>query len=42
MTRWIQCPDCRGLGKTKKGKGKVCRRCKGRLYIAIKIRGINE
>ena len=35
MTRWVQCPDCQGSGKTKDGK--VCSRCKGKLCIAVDI-----
>jgi len=33
MIKWVQCSDCKGLGKTKEDK--ACLRCKGKLCVSV-------
>lgn len=38
-TKWIQCSDCKGLGKK---DNIVCPTCKGKLGVAIDVGAKNE
>lgn len=35
MTRWVQCPACKGLGID--DKGKTCLQCKGTFAVTIEL-----